>query len=321
MVVCQICYASVSLQTLSCGCRYCRTCLFEWFESQLRSFFQDDSQVVCPSSQVQHPVTEEDILGACSAASERSQVNSLLLKRTLLRFPDSRSCPNPQCAYIGWLDLSCFCLSSVECPLCHLTWKEVNVYPWYLRVLVMLVKIAFGLHEEESNEVWKWLWTKNCPNCRVAIEKNGGCSNMNCYKCKAAFCWTCLKMRRDHQNGTCLLIYSHSVLLAVILTVGVLLKIAIVEPKFWYPLSVIGYCLAFLFYFLAFIITVGVSFETLSRCSSLLPLFGWWAFYLLLTYLLLTSALGSIIMTHLGAIALLAVHSLPLLLYYRVVDY
>jgi len=84
---------------------------------------------------------------------------------------------------------------------------------------------------------------------------------------------------------------------------------------------VIGYCLAFLFYFLALIITVGVSVETLSRCSSLLPLFGWWAFFLLLTYLLLTSALGSIIMTHLGAIALLAVHSLPLLLYYRVIDY
>lgn len=320
MVVCKICYTRTSLQSLSCGCMYCKDCLYEWFKDQLKSFFQDDLQIVCPSSTVRHPIADEDILRACSTAAQTSEVTSLLLKRTLLRLSDTRSCPNTSCSYIGWLDLSHLCLSSVECPACHTTWKEMNVYPWYLRVLVMLVKAVFGLQEEESNEVWKWMWTKNCPNCNVAIEKNGGCSNMNCYKCKTPFCWTCLKMRKDHRTGTCFLIYSYSVLTAVVLTVAVLLKIATVEPLFWYPLSVLAYCAGFLVFCVILMITIGVTMDSLNNHNSLLGILAWWVVFLLLTYLLFTSSLSASICAHFGAIALLAVHSLPLLLYLRVLE-
>lgn len=320
MVVCQICYTRAPLQALSCGCMYCKPCLYEWFKDQLKSFFRDDLQIVCPSSRVKHPIADEDILKACSTASQTKEVNALLLKRTLLRLSDTRSCPNASCSYIGWLDFSHFCISSVECPACHTTWKEMNVYPWYLRMLVMLVKAVFGMQEEESNEMWKWLWTKNCPNCHVAIEKNGGCSNMNCYKCKAAFCWTCLKLKVNHNSGTCFLIYSYSVLTAGVLAVALLLKVATVEPLFWYPLSVLAYCLAFLIFCLISIITVGLTLDSLNNNSSLVPILAWWVFFLLLTYLLFTSALGTLILAHFGAIALLAVHSLPLLLYFRVLE-
>lgn len=43
-------------------------------------------------------------------------------------------------------------------------------------------------------ETIQWLtkFTKECPNCREPIEKNGGCSHMTCRSCRHEFCWICL---------------------------------------------------------------------------------------------------------------------------------
>lgn len=33
---------------------------------------------------------------------------------------------------------------------------------------------------------------KNCPMCAVPIEKDEGCAQMMCKRCKHVFCWYCL---------------------------------------------------------------------------------------------------------------------------------
>ena len=33
---------------------------------------------------------------------------------------------------------------------------------------------------------------KRCPMCHVPIEKNDGCAQMMCKRCKHVFCWYCL---------------------------------------------------------------------------------------------------------------------------------
>ncbi|XKL68467.1 hypothetical protein PGB90_003958 [Kerria lacca] len=40
--------------------------------------------------------------------------------------------------------------------------------------------------------------TKDCPNCNICIEKNGGCNHMQCYKCRHDFCWMCLGDWKGH---------------------------------------------------------------------------------------------------------------------------
>ena len=40
--------------------------------------------------------------------------------------------------------------------------------------------------------------TKDCPECHICIEKNGGCNHMQCYNCKHDFCWMCLGDWKSH---------------------------------------------------------------------------------------------------------------------------
>ena len=43
----------------------------------------------------------------------------------------------------------------------------------------------------DDSETYNWIsaHTKDCPNCKSTIEKNGGCNHMTCKKCKGEFCW------------------------------------------------------------------------------------------------------------------------------------
>ncbi|KAI1292110.1 E3 ubiquitin-protein ligase RNF14 [Halotydeus destructor] len=47
--------------------------------------------------------------------------------------------------------------------------------------------------------------SKLCPSCSSKIEKDMGCDYMLCWKCKAPFCWRCLKvLRQEHESHDCL---------------------------------------------------------------------------------------------------------------------
>lgn len=47
--------------------------------------------------------------------------------------------------------------------------------------------------ENQANTEWKQTNTKQCPHCKVAIEKNNGCNHMTCNQCRHEFCWICLE--------------------------------------------------------------------------------------------------------------------------------
>ena len=82
----------------------------------------------------------------------------------------------------------------VQCPepQCHAFLSKDTVY----EVLVRSGNThQAGEYLQRCN--WKGTssqWIKKfavpCPHCQTSIEKNGGCDNMNCYKCKLPFSWT-----------------------------------------------------------------------------------------------------------------------------------
>ena len=50
---------------------------------------------------------------------------------------------------------------------------------------------------------------KQCPLCHVPIERDAGCAQMKCKRCKHIFCWFCLKYLGDdillqhYSSGKC----------------------------------------------------------------------------------------------------------------------
>ena len=56
---------------------------------------------------------------------------------------------------------------------------------------------------DTDGSAWIKLNTKNCPKCKVPIEKNRGCMHMTCSKCHYGFCWLCLGDINKHNYGPC----------------------------------------------------------------------------------------------------------------------
>lgn len=46
--------------------------------------------------------------------------------------------------------------------------------------------------EDDMSEAIIIVTTKNCPRCKYAIEKDGGCDHMTCSNCLTQFCYECL---------------------------------------------------------------------------------------------------------------------------------
>lgn len=46
--------------------------------------------------------------------------------------------------------------------------------------------------QDRANSNWQFQNTRPCPQCRTAIEKNGGCKYVRCTRCNTEFCYECL---------------------------------------------------------------------------------------------------------------------------------
>lgn len=57
-------------------------------------------------------------------------------------------------------------------------------------------------NDDWHTERWKAIHTKQCPVCKVPIEKDGGCPSMVCTQCYNSFCWDSLKSlnKRNHDE-------------------------------------------------------------------------------------------------------------------------
>ena len=63
-------------------------------------------------------------------------------------------------------------------------------------------RVPFGAHTEDAA-------IKRCPFCHVPIERNDGCAQMMCKRCKHVFCWYCLESL-DVSGVSCLSFFTVS---------------------------------------------------------------------------------------------------------------
>uniref|UniRef100_A0A8D0DX77 E3 ubiquitin-protein ligase RNF14 n=1 Tax=Salvator merianae TaxID=96440 RepID=A0A8D0DX77_SALMN len=219
MYMCNICFSeklgSECMYFIDCRHVYCKACLKDYFEIQIK-----DGQVHClncPEPKCQSAATPgqvKELVGEQLFA----RYDRLLLQSTLDLMADVVYCPRPFCQTPVMQEPSCtmgICsrCSYAFCTVCKMTYHGISPCKVTAEKLTELCKeyreadeatkrfieqhygkrlIEKALEHLESKE-WLEKNSKPCPCCETPIEKLDGCNRMTCTACKQEFCWLCMR--------------------------------------------------------------------------------------------------------------------------------
>ena len=96
---------------------------------------------------------------------------------------------SPLIPCICWVTYLHWSLASVEL---HISLDPLIIFP---------SSIPFSSAEDAK--------IKRCPICRIPIERNDGCAQMMCKRCKHVFCWYCLASLDVSPTSNLLFFFSH----------------------------------------------------------------------------------------------------------------
>lgn len=203
-VNCGICFENYGfdmVKSLSCCHPFCLTC----WKGYISSSINDGPGCLflkCPMPKCGTAVGEGFITQFASDAEklkyELHMFRSYVEGKKLMKW-----CPFPDCGnvveYVAGsesYDVTCSCSHSF-CWNCiqelHRPVDCQTVERWNLKN-----------SNESENTTWILAYTKNCPKCKRAIEKNQGCNHMTCGKpCGHEFCWLCLHDWKKHGGYNC----------------------------------------------------------------------------------------------------------------------
>lgn len=83
--------------------------------------------------------------------------------------------------------ISCITCRNSYCAECKLTSHPGISCEGFRRKMIKQGKLSV-----DDEELFALDCIKKCPFCHVPIEKDSGCAQMMCKKCKHVFCWYCL---------------------------------------------------------------------------------------------------------------------------------
>uniref|UniRef100_A0A8C0MA56 E3 ubiquitin-protein ligase RNF14 n=2 Tax=Boreoeutheria TaxID=1437010 RepID=A0A8C0MA56_CANLF len=218
LFMCNICFCeklgSECMYFLECRHVYCKACLKDYFEIQIR-----DGQVQClncPEPKCPSVATPGQVKELVDTELF-ARYDRLLLQSTLDLMADVVYCPRPCCQLPVMQEPGCtmgICSSCnfAFCTLCRLTYHGVSPCKVTAEKLMDLRNeylqadeankrfleqrygkrvIQKALEEMESKE-WLEKNSKSCPCCGTPIEKLDGCNKMTCTGCMQYFCWICM---------------------------------------------------------------------------------------------------------------------------------
>uniref|UniRef100_A0ABI7Z476 RBR-type E3 ubiquitin transferase n=1 Tax=Felis catus TaxID=9685 RepID=A0ABI7Z476_FELCA len=198
LVTCKLCLCEQSLDKMTtlqeCQCLFCTDCLKQYLQLAIREGC--GSPISCPDTVCLGRGILQEAEIACLVPVDQFQLyQRLKFEREVHLDPHRTWCPVADCQTV------CPVASSdpgqpvlVECPSCHLKFCSCCKDAWHAEVscrdsqpVVLPTEhgALFGTDTEAP--------IKQCPVCRVYIERNEGCAQMMCKNCKHTFCWYCLQ--------------------------------------------------------------------------------------------------------------------------------
>lgn len=222
---CEICYFECSfkqkfiLQT--CNHAFCIDCLKYFVKNCINTGKVLDITCPCCDTILQHQQIKEIIFTKSLSDNDRdfliestaiyNRYEDISVRHCLLKDPDTRWCPAPNCSFaiIAFSSLSCPKLQCFNpecrmefCYLCRLTWHP-NMTCRESSMPILNLRNFIGLLEKELPKDMSLLLgrslekdaIKSCPKCKTLVVKSddGSCNHMFCTQCGYQFCWKCLK--------------------------------------------------------------------------------------------------------------------------------
>lgn len=205
---CPICTSSVTNDfscLKSCGHLFCDTCWEEYIASCIKSGVKD---IQCPAYACENSVDVGTIL-SYAQFQDVIRYASSCHDVYVANQKDRLWCPSATCSRVLRVVPAdspvahCPCGQKV-CTRC----RGVSHWPANCQEYKQYQKM---LAENGDTQVFDSLvYTeiqtkgKECPNCHVIVEKNGGCPHMTCFFCHENFCWGCGRAwKTGNHQGPC----------------------------------------------------------------------------------------------------------------------
>uniref|UniRef100_A0A8C8RNT8 E3 ubiquitin-protein ligase RNF144B n=1 Tax=Pelusios castaneus TaxID=367368 RepID=A0A8C8RNT8_9SAUR len=214
LVTCKLCLCEHSpdkMTTLQeCSCIFCTSCLKQYMQLAIREGC--GSPITCPDMVCLNHGTLQEAEIACLVPVDQFQLyQRLKFERDIHLDPCRTWCPAAGCQTMCHAELSDSGQSvPVECPACHLKFCLSCKEGWHperscQETQPIVIPIEKGSLTRTDTEAP----IKQCPVCRIYIERNEGCAQMMCKNCKHTFCWYCLQnldndiFLRHYDKGPC----------------------------------------------------------------------------------------------------------------------
>ncbi|KAJ8488820.1 hypothetical protein ONZ51_g3309 [Trametes cubensis] len=183
---CPVCFEKATRPvTLTCGHTWCKDCLVSYLKSSVdnKSF-----PLACLADEARcaQPISISVIQMLLSPEEFDAVVNAAFTAYIQERPNEFHYCPTPDCPQVYRKSAR---KSVLQCPSCL-----VRICPH----CDMEAHEAVSCQDNNPEDVllfeeWKMGHdVKDCPNCKVPIERTAGCNHMTCVSCKAHICWACL---------------------------------------------------------------------------------------------------------------------------------
>lgn len=200
---CPICFGEVTDHiTLRCGHIYCKPCLSSYLESVLdhRTFpvhcVGDEAKCTAPVS----IYTAQRVL---TSAQFEALVQVSFQAYIHARSAEFRYCPTPDCQQIyrhptppGTILQCPSCLVRI-CPRCDTEYHDGLDCPDFSSTGLTVVQSRESDKQFRAWQVGRGADVKECPGCRVVIERSEGCNHVRCTKCGLHMCWMCMAVRES----------------------------------------------------------------------------------------------------------------------------
>jgi len=172
MELCQVCCSYIGPLLVHGGQAACEGCVGKWVDGQLLKCRQL-RRVECMAFNLQDVLPEEVVL----LTSKQARILSRAQRNPLYPPAVQVDCPQFGCCGIGYLGAE-----TIMCFVCEHQWDA-----------------PLAACEEYADDMQaETLKIKMCPQCNVAIEKNGGCDHMTC-RCGHEFWWSTLLPYRSRR--------------------------------------------------------------------------------------------------------------------------